>query len=310
MVGEDAPPDDPPEETAQLETPALGIAAPMSAGQATFSDDSTGNVPDTAEALAATTGTCSGAICYHGGYVVADRVQIYYIWYGDWSGSPVPELLRDFAANLGDSPYYRINTGYSDKEGAAVDGLLGYGGSYFIGPTHGTSLTDADVSAIVHDAITNGRLPYDRNSIYFVMGARHVYESGLCDARCAWHSSQHVTLSSGSLPVLYGFIGNPLYCPDHHTPHFCQAQSTGPNGNSAADGMASLLAHEISETVSDPFGDAWWGAKGAENGDLCAWTFGTTFTASNGATANVHLGGRGWLLQRIYDRRIPACNHA
>ena len=50
----------------------------------------------------------------------------------------------------------------------------------------------------------------------------------------------------------YGFVGSTLRCPNT-----CQVQTVGPNGGSALDGVASILAHEISETISDPYTDAW-----------------------------------------------------
>src|SRR5262249_6185761 len=56
---------------------------------------------------------------------------------------------------------------------------------------------------------------------------------------------------------------------------------------------ASVIAHEVEETVTDPELNAWTG----ENADMCAWTFGTEYT-SNGARANVRLGNRDFLIQR------------
>ena len=76
------------------------------------------------------------------------------------------------------------------------------------------------------------------------------------------------------------------------------AQTTGPNGNAGADGMASIIAHELEETVSDPQLNAWYDGTGAENADKCAWTFGTQSTAANGAKYNMTLGSRPFLIQQ------------
>ena len=78
----------------------------------------------------------------------------------------------------------------------------------------------------------------------------------------------------------------------------CAAQTTGPNGNAGADGMASIIAHELEESVTDPDLNAWYDRRGYENADKCAWTFGTTYTASNGVQANMKLGARDYLIQR------------
>lgn len=91
----------------------------------------------------------------------------------------------------------------------------------------------------------------------------------------------------------FSFVGNPDRCPSA-----CEAQSTGPNGNAGADGMASIIAHELEEAVTDPDLNAWYDGRGAENADKCAWTFGTTFRAPNGAAANMALGSRNYLIQQ------------
>ena len=62
--------------------------------------------------------------------------------------------------------------------------------------------------------------------------------------------------------------------------------------------MASILTHELQETVTDPLGSAWYDSTGAENADKSAWTFGSTFNAPNGSTANLTLGARYYLIQR------------
>ena len=40
--------------------------------------------------------------------------------------------------------------------------------------------------------------------------------------------------------------------------------------------MASVIAHELVEAVSDPQLNAWYDRRGYENADKCAWTFGST----------------------------------
>ena len=40
--------------------------------------------------------------------------------------------------------------------------------------------------------------------------------------------------------------------------------------------MASIIAHELEEAVTDPDLNAWYDTRGYENADKCAWTFGTT----------------------------------
>jgi hypothetical protein len=58
------------------------------------------------------------------------------------------------------------------------------------------------------------------------------------------------------------------------------------------------MAHELEEATTDPDGATWYARTGYENGDDCAWTFGTSTLGSNGAYYNVTLGARNYLIQR------------
>ena len=49
---------------------------------------------------------------------------------------------------------------------------------------------------------------------------------------------------------------------------------------------------------SDPTLKAWFDASRQENADKCAWKFGATSTASNGAKYNVVINGVQYLIQQ------------
>ena len=113
--------------------------------------------------------------------------------------------------------------------------------------------------------------------------------SGFCTQYCGWHHDGNI----GGSDIKYSFVGNPARCPSA-----CEYQTNGPNSNGGADGMASIIAHELEEAFTDPDGTAWWDVRGYENADKCAWTFGTMSTAPNGTKYNVTLGARKYLNQR------------
>jgi hypothetical protein len=113
--------------------------------------------------------------------------------------------------------------------------------------------------------------------------------SGFCTQYCGWHTKGSI----GGATIKYAFIGNPDRCPSS-----CAAQTTSPNGNAGADGMASIISHELEEAVTDPELNAWYDRRGEENADKCAWTFGTEQTAPNGSKYNVVLGSREFLIQQ------------
>lgn len=234
-------------------------------------------------------GTTNG-INYHGGPVMtAGTNKIYYIWYGNWSGNSATTILADLAKSIGGSPYFNINTTYYDAFNTHVSNSVSFASTTTDSYSQGTALSDAAIQSVVSSAITSGRLPKDSNAVYFVLTSADVNAtSGFCTQYCGWHT--HGTI--GGTDIKYSFVGNPDRCPSS-----CAAQTVSPNGNAGADGMASIISHELEEAVTDPDLNAWYDRRGAENADKCAWTFGTQY-ASGGGSANMKLGARDYLIQR------------
>ena len=221
-----------------------------------------------------------------------DTPNIYYIWYGNWSGNSAVTLLEGFVPDLSGSRYEHINSTYYNSGGTHVTDLLRFGGATTDNYSHGTALSDPAVQAVVASHVgTFGDGTGDTNGIYFVLTSKDVNEtSGFCTQYCGWHT--HGTINGEDLK--WAFVGNPDRCPSA-----CEWQTTSPNGNAGADGVASIIAHEQEEAISDPDLDAWYDRRGEENADKCAWTFGTKYRASNGSEYNF-TGGSGtkYLIQQ------------
>ncbi len=218
-------------------------------------------------------------------------VNIYYIWYGDWSkDSTANAILTNYAQFVGGSPYFNINTTYGDTTGNVPNtpSTVRYAGSVSDAGSQGTSLSDSSIWTIVTNAMKT--LPADPNGVYFVLTAPYVAEtSGFLSQYCGWHNVNYF----GSTTIKYAFVGNPAASLGS-----CSIQSTGPNGDVQADAMVSVIAHELEESATDPEGSAWYDSTGAEDADKCAWTFGTTYSTSNGALANMMIGSRNYLIQQ------------
>ncbi len=252
-----------------------------------------------ASRLATSAAVPSGnGINYNGGPVMTGGKDVYLIWYGNWSGDTGPSILTTLAQSIGGSPYFNINTTYTDGSGTAVANTVTYSGSTTDNYSLGTSLSDANIQSIVTSAISSGSLPNDPNGVYFVLTSADVNEtSGFCTQYCGWHNNTNY----GGNNIKYAFIGDPgTQCPTSCEPS--QNQSVSPNSNPGADAMASIIAHALEETVTDPDGNAWYDSQGMENGDKCAWTFGfaagLTYTTADGAYANMNLGGNDYLIQQ------------
>lgn len=216
----------------------------------------------------------------------ANGVNAYFIWYGDWSTNREAQaILVNFITHIGGSPYFNINTTYYSLS-AALNGTraikdrvinaVHYMGSANDNYSQGTSISDYQVYLAVANAITSGALPADSNGVYFLLTSPDVNEtSGFGTVYCAWHWST----TNGGLPPIDGVDIKFSFVGDAETQYAysCIEDSQTPlSGSLGADGMASAIAHELEESVTDPDNTSWINADGNENADLCAWTFGPT----------------------------------
>ncbi len=254
-------------------------------------------------------------LLYKGGPVLAGNVNIYVIWYGDWEGNTARTLIPAFIQDLSGSPYYQIVTDYSGHTTTEVAGgiststdllyvanSLTYAKSVSLAYPEGKMLSEDSVKAILLHVLESGEFPIDLNGLYLILGSADVEQQlGWWDAFCRTYCGWHVNTNLLGHDIKYAYVGDTSRCPTECSP---DNDSISPNGNIGADGMISVIAHEIVETVTDPDGDAWTYAPNLfvsqENADICAWTFGTTYVAPNGSTANMRLNGKNYLVQQNF----------
>ena len=277
------------------------VATPQLSGQETKTSagsrpDGKGDLPRSmaprgaAASNAASVGFTTGnQISYNGGPILLGTTHIYYIWYGSWDSSSIG-ILSNLASHIGGSSYFNINTGYFDGNGASVSNSVSFAGSANDSYSRGSNLSDNDIWLVVTNALSHGTLPIDSNGVYFVLTSGDVRASGFPSSLCGWHSQQ----TYNSANIQYAFVGNP----DPSGLDGCAEQTASPNANPGADAMASTIAHELEESVTDPALNAWYDSSGNEVADKCAWTFGSTYGASGNSKANMQLGGKDYLIQQ------------
>lgn len=248
-------------------------------------------------------------IYYHGGPVLQAGTNVAAVY---WAGSPIytggppagtagagsadGSLIGFFLRNLGGTPYFNINSTYTDGSGHAIVTSVAYT-QYWANntnvPANGANVSDAQIVAMLQSGFNSGKLTYDPSTLYHVFTAGTVnLGGGFGTQYCAYHAYATVSIGGISKTVLYSAMPY-----DHAYPSACTNGTASPNGDPAADAEVNVLAHETEETTTDMFGSAWFDNRGYENADKCAWIWGSTHTASNGGVWNITVGGLNFLVQ-------------
>ena len=256
-------------------------------------------------------GVINGTIMYHGGPILyTTNVAAIY-----WASSPIftngptvgtsnnagnsgdASLVGDFLRGLGGSPYFNINTTYTDGSGGRVQNVVNYTQFWANGsnvPTDGASVSDSQMLSMLQTGFANGTLTYDRNTLYAIFTSGKVNLGGGFGTRyCAYHGSGTITVNGAAVTVLYAAMPY-----NYAYPGSCTSGLKSPNADLGANYEVNTLAHEIEETTTDQLGNAWFDRRGYENADKCAWTWGTTYTTANGGVANMKIGASDFLVQQ------------
>jgi hypothetical protein len=174
-----------------------------------------------------------------------------------------------------------------------------------------TPLTDNDIVSYVHAvASRTGGTGY--NHIYHVFlpqGTDECFDNTftVCYSPdnnatfffCAYHGSAD-----------FSDIGHVLYSVEPYQNVFgCSDPPGTPNGQ-LVDSTNDVLSHELSETISDPDGDAWWnatpsvtGLQGEEIGDECVFIVPPAFGDPSVFTIGRHL----YAVQLEYSNSVHGC---
>ncbi len=255
------------------------------------------------------TNTSSQNLIFHGGPVLSGNTAYAIFWapsgYSFPSGyeSLIERYLKDDSVDT--SKDLTSNVYYAATQYSGLSAATNVGGSY----TDTTQFTndcrdrataicvsDAQIARELNNLVTGGTVPSGSNYIYFVFtppGVGSCYSRGSCSFTqfCAYHSN----------------TGNLLYANMPYADTSPAACDSGyqPNGN-PADATINVLSHEHNETITDPFGTAWYNSSGYENGDLCAWNFGT-MTGSGASAYNQTINGDHYALQQEWSNKSSGC---
>ena len=189
-------------------------------------------------------------------------------------------------------------------------------------------VTDAQVQQEISNVVKANHWPVNNNTEFFMYTAPNIgtcfpategaSQGGvgtqatvpLCSFSyfCAYHSSYFDSTINANSQIIYANMpydaqtaGNPVTCD----------VGDYPNGN-PSDPEISTTSHEQNESMTDPFGTGWWDSNpndasaGYENGDMCAYDFGTTTGPAN-AEWNQTINGHHYLMQLEWDNTTNGC---
>jgi hypothetical protein len=216
----------------------------------------------------------------------------------------------------GTANVYSVATQYYDNSGA-IQYQSTVGGSYVdhdplppSGCNDGVDavcLTDLQLQAEIQNVLTAKGWHGSLTNAFFLMTPTGVGSCGdasgsECSTNvfCAYHSD--FTDLAGER-VIYanepyeGTIGG------------CSGPGQGFPNDGDADTTINTISHEHNEAITDPFGDGWVNpASNEENGDLCAYTYGSPVgVAGNGQPYNQLINGHSYSLQQEYSDKGSTC---
>lgn len=256
--------------------------------------------PDGFEKPARTSGTAS-LLSDHRGRIVP-TMHFYVLYWGAGFEATTPALYETFLRGLGSSSYWAVDTQYLRGATNSASYMRSYTDTSSVPPT---VTTDSDLRSELARALATGKLPYDANGLYFVVTPPRVRVCLGTMCSCTDFCGYHSAYSDPRGVVLYSSIPSAAACP--RSCGVFSSDATSPNGNVEADEGVSVMAHEAEETQSDAYGNAWFDASGSENADKCAYQYGTTTVAPNGARVNQSWAGKSWLVQMNWSNAAGGC---
>ena len=219
----------------------------------------------------------------YGAPVLTDPVNIYCtlimiilmmidIYYGTWKDQAGKDALENLMKGIDKTSWYAMMKDYYYQESETapkvfVSGEVNFRKAVTDHYSLGKNLTDGDIARVIQTQIDSKALPEDESAVYFVLTSPDVDEGfeGASFGReyCGYHLASR--MRSGK-KIFFSMVGHPEKYLDG-----CGAD-VGHSKNSQShawiDSMASSMAHELVEAVSDPDDEenrAWEDGEGNGN---------------------------------------------
>jgi hypothetical protein len=264
----------------------------------------------------------SGDLSYHDGPVMRTNTTYAIYWAPPGFSLPagyqstIDQFFTDVAADSGlTTNVYAIDNQYFDASGNITYSST-FGGSVLDThpyPANGcadfglsTCLSDAQLRAEIASVIDAEGWPEDGKTQYFLFtpeGVGSCFTSFGGDCAYTTYCAYHGSFVDGGGEIVYA---NQPWTETTGTDYHCD-RGQYPNGSSSgADPTINVTSHEHNEAITDEDLDAWYDDAGYENGDKCAWTFGT-LSGPGGGRYSQTINGHHYYLQEEYDNATHGC---
>jgi hypothetical protein len=167
-------------------------------------------------------------------------------------------------------------------------------------------LTDSQLAGEVDKFVTaQGRGVGDLYLILTPQGVGNCFDSASSSSDCAYASGGYCAYHSW-INHSGGVTQTTLYAVQPFADVSGCDSLQHPN-NDSADDTINLISHEHNEAITDPLGSAWYDLlTQSENGDKCAWDFGTA-TGANGQKHNQTINTHSYYLQEEWSNSQAGC---
>jgi hypothetical protein len=213
---------------------------------------------------------------YHGGVIMPTALTQAIFWGPSWTNTTFAgdkiTGLDSFYTGFSNSTYADTSDEYTGSNGQV--------GSATISQIHvidtSTAAGGGNTATILNEVakeVTAGNIVLDPSGNSYIPVYTDLPRGNA--GYCAWHAGGTV----GGQRVEFAFFWNLDNDPG------CNPGDTATTHSEGLAALANVSAHELSEARTDPTSPgAWYDGSGQENGDKCAWTFGSSFATFSDGT--------------------------
>jgi hypothetical protein len=269
-----------------------------------------------ARGAASATAQPGGNLLYHGGPVLHTNTTyaIYWVPTGYSVDSTYVSTINGFFSNVAKDSGKTSNVYWSDSQYTDGSGAAAYSSTFagsFVDrhafpasgcrdPYTAICLTDAQIRAEITRVMGVKGWKAGPGKIFFMFTAKNVGSCFHSNCSFKYFCAYHGSYGASSNPTLYANQPYAAFVPSR-----C-GSGQRPNGGDA-DSTINVASHEHNESNTDPLGTAWYDSAGYENGDKCAWTFGTVLGSTTTGKYNQVIGTGKYYLQQEWSNQSSGC---